>query len=275
MKTPVDLKFKNRTFAQNLGLGSCLAFIAGVTNSVAFLAFGGYVSHISGNTTRAAVEYSEGHFFVAGVFFAAIFFFMLGSTTTTMLLRGHTIDSRKVTFSPPLIIEALIIGFVAYRAASSGKTIFTLISSFDSIYVHLLSFSMGMQNAILRQASGAIVRTTHVTGMATDMGIAIGTALVGVILDVKKLLTLEKQVPINYLQFSLDEVRYFWAKFKIEQFFIHFSLFLSFTVGCGFGAFGFLTFAFHVLIGPVIILLSVAFIELRSWRKRTVNELDI
>jgi uncharacterized membrane protein YoaK (UPF0700 family) len=43
--------------------------------------------------------------------------------------------------------------------------------------VALLCFMMGLQNAIITKISRAEIRTTHVTGLATDIGIEIGKAL--------------------------------------------------------------------------------------------------
>src|SRR5690606_32108012 len=41
-----------------------------------------------------------------------------------------------------------------------------------------LCFLMGLQNALITKASTAIIRTTHVTGMTTDLGIELGRALI-------------------------------------------------------------------------------------------------
>lgn len=39
-----------------------------------------------------------------------------------------------------------------------------------SITILLLCFVMGLQNAVITKISGAVIRTTHVTGIATDLG---------------------------------------------------------------------------------------------------------
>jgi hypothetical protein len=46
----------NRSIYDYLGVGSLLACIAGIVNAVGFIGFGGFVTHVSGNATRASVE---------------------------------------------------------------------------------------------------------------------------------------------------------------------------------------------------------------------------
>ena len=42
-----------------------------------------------------------------------------------------------------------------------------------------LCFLMGLQNALITKASTAVVRTTHITGMSTDIGIELGRLIIG------------------------------------------------------------------------------------------------
>ena len=43
----------------------------------------------------------------------------------------------------------------------------------------VLSFAMGLQNAAVASTTGLAVRTTHLTGPTTDLGIHLGAALLG------------------------------------------------------------------------------------------------
>ena len=259
-----------RTFLDNLGLGSALAFVAGIVNSVGFIAFGGFVSHVSGNATRAAVEYSEGKIVVAYVFLAAAVFFILGSVFTTILLGGHSIESQKVTFAWPVFIEAIIISFVGVLGTLSGREFFPIHNSYDSLYVHCLTFAMGMQNAILRQASGVVVRTTHMTGVATDIGIAIGSAVCKFFQDFFFLrkARIKNFRSAGFFGFLSTETSSLFNHFKLERFFLHFTVFCSFLFGCVVGACGYLQFSFNVLVCPVSILFVIGYQELHAFRKR-------
>jgi uncharacterized membrane protein YoaK (UPF0700 family) len=40
--------------------------------------------------------------------------------------------------------------------------------------IMLLCFTMGLQNAMITKLSNAVIRTTHMTGIVTDIGIALG-----------------------------------------------------------------------------------------------------
>jgi uncharacterized membrane protein YoaK (UPF0700 family) len=56
---------------------------------------------------------------------------------------------------------------------------------FESQY--LISFVCGLQNAMATTYSGAIVRTTHVTGIFTDLGILLENRIAGIKLPRKKI----------------------------------------------------------------------------------------
>jgi uncharacterized membrane protein YoaK (UPF0700 family) len=67
----------------------------------------------------------------------------------------------------PLLAEAALLisfGFTG-RVFAGGRVLGT---------VMLLCFTMGLQNAIITKLSNSVIRTTHVTGMVTDIGIALG-----------------------------------------------------------------------------------------------------
>jgi uncharacterized membrane protein YoaK (UPF0700 family) len=66
--------------------------------------------------------------------------------------------------------------------------------------VALLSFTMGLQNAMITKLSDAVIRTTHLTGMVTDIGIEVGRMLLpergG---DLSKKADVGKVVPLSSL----------------------------------------------------------------------------
>lgn len=263
----------NRSFSDYLGIGSVLACVAGVINAVGFVAFGGFVTHVSGNATRAAVEYSEGHFLIAGVFLVGIFFFISGAVTTTLLLRGHSIESPKVTYGLPLIVEALLIGGVAWFASdkiNTGQTL-EIERIKDAWYLNLLTFAMGMQNAIIRQGTGTIIRTTHMTGIVTDIGIALGTVLSRTGADFVKSPRAFLHTPTDQSFLAALKVRLsnLYQRFHLERFFLHITLLLAFLLGAVLGTFGYLRVGFRVLVAPLFVLVLLAILELVNWKKRT------
>jgi uncharacterized membrane protein YoaK (UPF0700 family) len=218
-------------------------------NSVAFLAFGTFVSHISGHATRSAVEYSEGHFHLAATFFLATALFMAGALTTTLCLRGESVEKRTRAFALPLVLELGILVVVLAQATSH--------------VVYAFSFAMGLQNALVRQASGTIVRTTHVTGIATDIGIALGTALLSFLSEARYALRSSwRMATLAHVGSALLKV------FRFERLLLHLTLFVAFLVGAFVGALGFQSHGFDILYCPVAVLSIIIVRELTPRRRR-------
>jgi uncharacterized membrane protein YoaK (UPF0700 family) len=274
-----------RTFLRNLGLASYLAFVAGVVNSVAFLSLGTFVSHISGHATRGAVEYSEGHFAFAATFFMATAIFFLGAITTTLCLRGQSIDHRTRRFALPVFFELALLAYVVVFApqdlganlgasldsafrfsgvqnASHGGSSFAL----ETTYICIFSFAMGLQNALIRQASGTIVRTTHMTGVVTDMGIAMGTAFLSFFSETKLAMRHGWRPKL-----VVDTLLSFGRVFRYERFLLHFTVFFSFLNGAMIGTLGYQEYSYNVLYFPIFVLGFIIFREIAPTRRRKDN----
>lgn len=247
-------------------IGTSLAFVAGLVNSVAFLAFGSYVSHISGHATRSAVELLETHPHVAGIFFMATLCFILGASLTSVILRGRFLTSFRANSMTPILIEAGLIAYVAAHMTTRPHRIglypeqapFILQHSAHAFYIFILSFAMGMQNALFRRSSGIIIRTTHMTGIATDMGISIGWLISTSLGYVTDRLRLKKGESEKRFRENLQD------KFSGTSFLLHLCLFMGFVTGVMAGTFGFLKPRFNVLFLAVTILMLNAVNEYRT-----------
>ena len=93
--------------------------------------------------------------------------FLAGAAFCALVINWERRRDRESLFAVPVLVEAFLLALLALPAASHHMW-FALC---------LLSFSMGLQNAIITKISHAEIRTTHVTGMITDIGIEIGRAL--------------------------------------------------------------------------------------------------
>ena len=229
-------------------IGGSLAFVAGLVNSVAFIAFGGYVSHVSGHATRASIEISEHHLGVAAVFLLVAILFILGAAASTILLRNRYLINKRLNSSLPLLVESLLIAAVVWYTALRSQSQFVSQQSLHATCLYLLSFAMGMQNAMLRRSSGVIIRTTHMTGVATDMGIAMGW-LIAVFTNPAR---------GSVRQVLLEE------KFNLTSFLLHATVFGSFLLGATAGTFGYLHYSFQVFVAPIFILWWHAWNEFRA-----------
>lgn len=154
-----------------------LAFVAGSINSVGLLGFDHQaVSHVSGTASLFGVSLftnvGMGKFYLLCVLLS----FLLGACVSGWLLHGTTLRLGR-HYETILVLEALCLFIALYlllNAHHSG--------------IYMASFACGMQNALVTTYSGAVVRTTHLTGIFTDFGIMLGEAFQGKKIDRRKLI---------------------------------------------------------------------------------------
>lgn len=161
---------KVRTTGANRHLGIALAFVAGAINAGGFLAVHQYTSHMTGIVSSVADNLALGTVDVALAGLGALVSFAIGAACSAILVnysRQHRLHSE---FALPLMLEAVLLlcfGLLGARLADIDGL-------FVSVTVMLLSFIMGLQNALITKLSHAEIRTTHVTGIVTDIGIELG-----------------------------------------------------------------------------------------------------
>lgn len=171
---PIDyarrLTGPDRTATANRQLGWVLAFIAGATNAGAFLAVRQYTSHMTGMISSMADSLVLGDFALAAAAFGAVFSFVCGAATTAILVNYARRRALRSRYALPLLLEAallLVFGLI-------GGQLSQVPGIFVSVTVMLLCFMMGLQNAVISKVSRSEIRTTHVTGLITDIGIELG-----------------------------------------------------------------------------------------------------
>jgi len=162
-----------RTPQADLKLGTVLAFVAGAANAGGFLAVGQYTSHMTGMLSSLADNLVLGQFVLAGAGLAAVLAFLFGAMSTAWLVNWGMRRQLRSAYGLPLLIEAvLLLVFGLFGAAMSLWHTVIL-----PVTVVLLCFIMGLQNAVITKISQARIRTTHVTGLVTDLGIELGKLL--------------------------------------------------------------------------------------------------
>jgi|SRR6202789_310411 uncharacterized membrane protein YoaK (UPF0700 family) len=156
-----------RTDTANRHLARYLAFVAGAANAGGFLAVRQYTSHMTGIVSTMADNFAVGSLSLVLNGAAAILSFLLGAFLTTVLVRWARSRDLECEYALPLIVEAtlLVLFGVTGRVFAGERVLGT---------VMLLCFTMGLQNAIITKLSNSVIRTTHLTGMFTDIGIALG-----------------------------------------------------------------------------------------------------
>lgn len=201
-----------RTPQADLKLGTVLAFVAGATNAGGFLAVGQYTSHMTGILSSLTDNLVLGQFALVGAGIASVLAFLLGAMSTAWIVNwGMRLQLRSAYGLPLLIEAALLLIFGLFGAAMSlWHTLFLPVT------VVLLCYIMGLQNAVITKISQARIRTTHLTGLITDLGIELG-----------KLLYVNRHPDMQPVRADRERLR------------VHAQLVLSFLVGGIAGALGF------------------------------------
>lgn len=163
----------NRTTRTNVRLGAVLALVAGAANAGGFLAVGQYTSHMTGVVSSVAdnLALGKGTLVVTGI--GSYLAFVLGAMTTAIVVNWGLRRQLRSAYGIPLLLEAiLLLVFGLFGAVMNVMTALLV-----PITVVLLCFMMGLQNAVISKISNAEIRTTHVTGLTTDLGIELGKLL--------------------------------------------------------------------------------------------------
>lgn len=157
-----------RAEATEVQLGLSLTFVAGAINAGGFMIVGQYTSHMTGIVSSLAdhAALGMGQLMLAGLL--ALLSFMAGAAHSAWLINfGRRLGWRS-RYALPLLVEAgLLLCFGLMGALLPVEVVAIPV-------VPLLCFLMGVQNACITKISGARIRTTHMTGIVTDLGIEIG-----------------------------------------------------------------------------------------------------
>lgn len=165
-----SLTHKVRTRRANRQLGALLAFVAGAANAGGFLAIQRYTSHMTGIVSEMADNLVLGNFYLGFAGFAALCAFTGGAATTAVLVNWARRRHLHSEFAFSLMLEAVLLLLFGLLGANLN----VLVDIFLPTTVLVLSFIMGLQNAIVTKISKAEIRTTHMTGIVTDLGIELG-----------------------------------------------------------------------------------------------------
>lgn len=152
-----------------------LALTAGCVNAVGLLGFEHQsVSHLSGTATLLGTGILTPAFDRLFNLLGVLISFLFGASIAGFLLHDSTLKLGR-HYDTALVLESLLLIASAWLLISG------------SFYGHFLaSAACGLQNALATTYSGAIIRTTHVTGIFTDLGLMFGALVRGEPLDKRK-----------------------------------------------------------------------------------------
>ncbi|SAL87781.1 hypothetical protein AWB68_08537 [Caballeronia choica] len=165
-----SLTGKNRSTDANRHLGFSLTFVAGATNAGGFLAVRQYTSHMSGVISAIADQTALGDLSLVLTGIGSLVSFMLGAACSAMLVNWGRRKRLHSQYASALLIEAILL--LCFGLLGGHLALWDTL--FVPATVALLCFIMGLQNAMITKLSGAEIRTTHMTGIVTDIGIELG-----------------------------------------------------------------------------------------------------
>jgi len=147
-----------------VGAGA-LAAVAGIVNVVGFLGFQHQaITHLTGNTSLLGAALAAGDLRGAGALLAAIAAFVAGAALSGLIVQDSTLRLGR-RYGIVLALEAALL-CAAVPLFEQGR--------FAGIVC--AAIACGLQNAMATTYSGAVVRTSHLSGMFTDLGIMLGHA---------------------------------------------------------------------------------------------------
>lgn len=156
---------RSRTYLHNLKIASLLSFVAGSVNAVGFLSVQRLTTNVTGHFAFLVEEIFRLNFNSGFLYFMYVICFFFGSFVSGLMIEIiHRKGSERYIYVIPASFEVLILTALAFwgkqAVASNGEWI-----AFSML------FAMGLQNSLVTIISGSIVRTTHLTGLFTDLGI--------------------------------------------------------------------------------------------------------
>lgn len=148
-----------RTHRQNIALAGVLALVSGIVNVLGLLRAGVFSSHITGRAgelSLALTSPSERGFWLTALH---IFTFFVGAAVACATIEAVPWKTKPRAYSFLLIVEASLLLSATMTPPHQHWSILSLF------------LAMGLQNGLVTRLSGAVVRTTHLTGVVTDLGI--------------------------------------------------------------------------------------------------------
>lgn len=158
------------SFRQQARLAITLSWVGGYTNVLTVLLCGQVSSHISGTASQLGRDAAQQRWGAGGYMLALLGVFFGGAALSGILIEvGRRLRWASI-YVLPMAVESAVLATFALLVEWDIDGRLTQESA--SLWLTLLPvFGMGLQNATITRISGGVVRTTHVTGVVTDLGV--------------------------------------------------------------------------------------------------------
>ena len=155
-----------RTYEHNLKIATLLSFVAGAVNVVGFFSVQKFTTNVTGHFAFFVDDILAYKIYDSIIVFFYIFFFFLGAFVSNFLVEIIHTKNEKNIFVMPIVLEICILLTIGLIGN------YFYLQKPNAVALSLL-FAMGLQNSLVTKISNAVVRTTHLTGLFTDLGIEI------------------------------------------------------------------------------------------------------
>lgn len=178
---PVALQERHPLEFTVILIGSTLlSFNAGFVNGCTYQARNIPVSHVTGTTTHAGMNLGNDDWNDFAVNFAIICSFVFGSSITGFYMPQNSFQLGR-EYGPLFIVGSVLFSLACMTSYKWPES---------NYYFYFAAMACGLQNAMTSKYSGNIIRTTHMTGTATDIGVVLGRICTGETKELWKLYTL-------------------------------------------------------------------------------------
>lgn len=158
---------KGRTYSHNLKLASILSGVAGIVNITGLLALNVLTTNVTGHFAYFSKELDLKDNSMAFIYLLYILFFLFGAFVSSLIMEWISKYRPQTPYVIPIFIEIVILFSIGFSGSLLSKEHLSIFAIFSCA----LLFSMGLQNALVTRVSQSVVRTTHLTGLFTDLGI--------------------------------------------------------------------------------------------------------
>lgn len=220
-----------RSVNADILLACSLAAVAGALNTAAFEVVGFFSANMTGNISSLSDHLARANVHAGLFFMAIVLLFITGSAFSTLVINAGRRRNIPTVYAFNILIEGILLACLGVV-----ETVFTLNAS-GVLLILSLSFLMGLQNAVVTRISNARVRTTHVSGTSTDIGIELA-----MLFDVLRRKESPKDAPLY-----------------LERLRLHTLTISAFLVGgiAGIGLYHLLSYQFLTFIGAGLIILAL------------------
>jgi len=160
---------KKRTAKHNLKIATLLSFVAGMVNVTGFLSIQKLTTNVTGHFAFFIDGIYQWELWKGSIYLLYILSFLLGSFTSSALIELTNVRKRLNIYVLPTLLEITVLIAIPVLVLLSTPS--------PDLIACLLLFAMGVQNSFVTKISDAVVRTTHLTGLFTDLGIELSYLL--------------------------------------------------------------------------------------------------